>query len=295
MTKKKKQNKVFKLLTISLIVLFFAIPIVDGLTGNFYGNETISSLLTLFVLCFFYILALADGLMKYKDKKRRIFICFLTIGNALLFLLHSFIPINLIVAFIVYNTILDLYYIFYAVIYKTQYYDGEKADLTSYTMIAMFLPWLICLISLYVCSHLDETLLILYSLILTGVLVAIFTVLSLTVFKDAYVVFTERVFVRVLAFVGIVVVLFLYSFLVTSAVNTGFPSQQYTASYEIVDKKIHSGGRAPTTYDLYIVFNGEKISIDVSSELYKEKEIGENLAVDYFSGFLNIPYLVSGE
>lgn len=295
MTKKKKQNKVFKLLTISLIVLFFAIPIVDGLTGNFYGNETISSLLTLFVLCFFYILALADGLMKYKDKKRRIFICFLTIGNALLFLLHSFIPINLIVAFIVYNTILDFYYIFYYFIYRTKYHTGEKADLTAYTTIAMVLPWLIYFGSQLIFTPLDEAPLFLYSLILTGGLVAIFTILSLTVFKDTYVAFAEKVSMRVLAFVGIVVLLFFYSFFITSAINTGFPSEQYTASYEIVDKKIHSGRRNSKTYYLYIMFNEKKVSIKVSSELYKEKEIGEDLSVDYFSGFLDIPYLVSGE
>lgn len=295
MTKKKKQNKVLKILTISLIVLFFAIPIVDGLTGNFYGNETISSLLILFLLCFFYILALADGLMKYKDKKRKIFICFVTIGNALLFLLRSFIPMNVIVAFIVYNTILDLCYIFYYFLYRTQYNDGQKADLTAYTTIAMLFPWLICLISRSIFTHLDEAPLLLYSLILTGGLVTIFTVLSLTVFKETYVTFTDKVSMRILSFVGIVFLLFFYSFLLTSVVNTAFPSKHYTESYEIVDKNIHSGGKAPTTYNLYIMFNGKKVSIDVSSELYKEKEIGENLAVDYCSGFLNIPYLVSGE
>ena len=295
MTKKKKQNKVFKILTISLIVLFFAIPIVDGLMGNFYGKETISMLLTLFVLCFFYILALADGLMKYKDKKRKIFICFLTIGNALLFLLRSFIPMNVVMAFIVYNTILDLYYLFYYLLYRTQYYDGQKADLTAYTTIAMVLPWLICLSSLYIFTHLDEAPLLLYSLILTGGLVVIFTILSLTVFKETYVAFTEKVSMRVLAFVGIVFLLFFYSFLLTSVVNTAFPSERYTESYEIVDKNIHSGARTPTTYNLYIMFNGKKVSIDVSPELYEEKEIGENLAVDCCSGFLNIPYLVSGE
>ncbi len=295
MTKKKKQNKVFKMLTISLIVLFFAIPIVDGLTGNFYGKETLSLLLTLFVLCFFYILALADGLMQYKDKKRKIFICFVTIGNALLFLSRSFIPMNVIIAFMVYNTILDLCYIFYYFIYRTQYYDGTKADLTAYTTIAMLFPWLICLSSLYIFTHLDETLLILNSLILTGGLVAVFAVLSLTVFKDTYIAFTEKVSMRVLAFVGIVFLLFVYSFLLTSVVNTAFPSEQYTVSYEIVDKKIHSGAKTLTTYNLYIMFNGKKVAIDVSSELYKDKEIGQDIFVDYCSGFLNIPYLVSGE
>ncbi len=295
MSKKKKENNVLKILTICLIVLFFAIPIVDGLTGGFYGNETLSLLLTLFVLCFFYILALVDGLMKYKDKKRRIFICFVTIGNALIVLLRSFIDINVIIAFIVYNTILDLYYIFYCFLYKTQYPTGKKADFTAYTTIAMLLPWMLCLFILSIVTYLDETLLFLYSLILTGGLVAIFTVLSLTVFKETYITFTKKVSMRVLAFAGIVILLFFYSFVVTNAINIGFPSGQYTASYKIVDKKIYSGSRSGTTYNLYIMFNEKKVPIEVSSDLYEEKEIGENLAVDYCSGFLNIPYLVSGE
>ena len=49
MAKKKKQNKVFHILTISLLLLVFIIPIAEGLTGDFYGKETLFLLLTLFL------------------------------------------------------------------------------------------------------------------------------------------------------------------------------------------------------------------------------------------------------
>ena len=44
-----------------------------------------------------------------------------------------------------------------------------------------------------------------------------------------------------------------------------------------------------------ILIDDKKVAIDVSSDIYKLKEIDDTLIVHYYKGNLNLPYYESGE
>ena len=101
----------------------------------------------------------------------------------------------------------------------------------------------------------------------------------------------ERIIAAVFGFAFI----FFYSFVCVSTINTGFSSERHTATYEIVEKKIVGGGKSVKKNLLYITYNGKKIGLDVSIDLYKDKNVGERLEVYTCSGFLSLPYIESAE
>ena len=78
--------------------------------------------------------------------------------------------------------------------------------------------------------------------------------------------------------------------------NTSFNNNPEQIECVIVDKTISGTGyRQITQYNLYVIINGQKVAIDVSSDLYKAKEVDDTLIVHYYKGNLNLPYYESGE
>jgi hypothetical protein len=159
----------------------------------------------------------------------------------------------------------------------------------------MLLPWFYVLIKLSIYVHLDEGALVVYALICWGILSTVFTVLSLTVFKQSYIVLLKKLHERIFVVVFATVLIFVYSFVCISTINTGFTSERHSATYQIVEKEFRGGGKAPKKHLLYIIYNDKKIGIDVSIDVYKEKSVGESLDVYSYSGFLSVSYIASAE
>ena len=285
--KKSKKDKVFSIIGVLLFISFFLIAIL--------ASDSLLSPLLLGFFAVFYLTVLINGLIMYPDKRRKILSCLITIGNGFVFLLRLFIPGNIMLfSLFIYNTLLTLYFILYYFVYKTKYPNGNMANLNKYSVFAMIFPVYLCVIWLTTNTTLNDARFFTYFVIIAVILSAVFLILSLTVYRRTYLVLTQKIATRVCSVICAILFIFLYSFLLTSAINVGLPSEKHTATYEIVDKQIHSSDSS-TDYTLYIIFDGNKIDIDVSSDLYHEKEIGDALIVDYYSGALNIPYLTSGE
>ena len=286
----------FAICSITLIVLFFVLTIVMSATNDFPGKELIRKFAIPFFFCAYFIIALIEGLKRYSDKRRKIFLSIVCIGNVAIFLTMRFV-VSDVTTFLIMavNTTLTVYYLCYFVWYNTKHPNSFKADLRASTIIAMLLPWLYVLIKLSMYVHLDEGTLFIYVLICWGILSTVFTVLSLTVFKQSYIVLLKKLHERIIVVVFAVALIFFYSFVCISTINTGFASERHSAAYQVVEKKITGGGKAPKKNLLYIIYNDKKIGIDVSIDVYKEKSVGESLDVYSYSGFLSVPYIASAE
>ena len=287
----------FHIFCISLMVLFYVLTVVLLATDDFPGKEIIRKFTIPFFFTTYFIVALIEGLKTYSDKKRKIFNTIVCVGNAVIFLMMRFV-VSDIVTFLILavNTVLPIYYLCYFIRYRTKYSKGFKADLEWSTVIAMILPWFYVLMSLSGYVHLDEGALFLVILICWAVLAVVFAVLSLTVFKQSYLVLIKKRYERIIAVVFGLAFIFFYSFVCVTTINTGFASERHTATYEIVEKKSTNGGNKSVKKNLlYITYNGKKIGLDVSIDLYKDKNVGERLEVYTYSGFLSLPYIVSAE
>lgn len=281
---------------ISLMVLFYVLTVVLLATDDFPGKEVIRKFTVPFFFTVYFIVALIEGLRAYSDKKRKVFNTLVCVGNAVIFLMMRFV-VSDIVTFLILavNTVLPIYYLCYFVKYNTKHPTGYKADLESPTIIAIILPWFYVLMSLSGYVHLDDGALFVVILICWAVLAVVFAVLSLTVFKQSYLVLIKKRYERIIAVVFGLAFIFFYSFVCVTTINTGFSSERHTATYEIVEKKIVGGGKSIKKNLLYITYNGKKIGLDVSIDVYKDKNVGERLEVYTNSGFLSLPYIVSAE
>ena len=284
-------------------ILYFVLAISFVLTSTILNLSDYSSfevqLLSILRLPFFavvlFILVLIDGLLTFSDKKRKLFICGFCIGNILIFSSMPFV-IKDITTFLMLtiNIVIPLIYAVYSLRYKTKFTKGKKANLNAPTITSLCL---ICIHSVgygIYNNHINEDLLFLHTAYLSVGLLFCFTILSLTVFKQAYLVFAKKTSKKILIVLCAVFFTFAGSFVVTNMVNTGFSSERHTNTFEIIDKSSY-GSRGTRHYVIYIIYNGEKINVPVSTQTFINKEIGQTLIVHTYSGFLSIPYITSGE
>lgn len=294
--KNKKDRKIFSVIYISILVLFFVLAIVLSATGDFNGKALIKKFGAPFFAIVYCIVSFVEGLLTYSGKRRKVFVSFLCIGNACIFMLSRFVASDIITFLtLALNTVLPVYYLFYYFRYKMKFPNGLKADLIKSTVVAMLLPWVNILFSISICRTLDDGLLFAYTGVLAGVLTVVAGVLFLTVYKRVYLELFQTLYERILTIFGAVLFTFIYSFVVIGCVNTGFSSERHIGQYEIVDKKVLGGGKAPRKPVICVKYNGKEMGIEVSSEVYRNKEIGETLIVYTYSGFLSIPYVRTGE
>lgn len=298
-TRSKKEKaglSPFHYFYISLMVLFFVLEIVLLSVDDFPYKEIIRKFTIPFFFTTYFIVAFIEGLRVYSDKKRKVFNSLVCVGNSIIFLIMRFVVSDIAIFLILtVNTVLPVYYLCYFVRYNTKHPTGHKADLKLPTILAIILPWLCILINLTRYVHLDEGALFIVVLISWAALAVVFAILSLTVFKQSYLVLIKKRCERILVVFFGLTLIFFYSFVCVSTINTGFSSERHSATYEIVEKKIVGGAKSIRRNFLYIMYNGKKIGVDVSIDLYKDKNVGEQLEVYTYSGFLSLPYIESAE
>ncbi len=108
---------------------------------------------------------------------------------------------------------------------------------------------------------------IVYSIISLYIILALVQMLIQTHIKEY----------RIMAYLTTLSTLISYCFSMfgLSVINTSLNTEPETYSYEVVEKDIQSGARQITRYILTVEINGKKIDIDISNDVYYEKEIGD--------------------
>lgn len=72
--------------------------------------------------------------------------------------------------------------------------------------------------------------------------------------------------------------------------NCVFDGEPVRKEYSVLDKRIYSGSRSPTTYKVKVTIDGEEKWIPISVTDYYEIEEGDFVLIDYYSGAFNMPY-----
>lgn len=135
-------------------------------------------------------------------------------------------------------------------------------------------------------THIGDNAFLLISLSLS-ITATIITVLLVIKFKDKIGEKQNRIWLPLCA----LLLVFFFSYIALTTINFCLDfSEPAIQSVEILDKKINSGARQATTFDLTVTINGKEKTISVPSNVYYEKERGDFISISTYKGFLNEPY-----
>ncbi len=230
----------------------------------------------------------------YSSTKIRIISIFCFLGNALTLFLIPFISSDIVIIInFVYNTILGVYVLIDYTLYKTKFPTGTiyNKDFLFVLGFALLLP----LVRAIKHKYLQDEAPFLYGLIVTGVLLVVFTILSFTIFKETYKKFAKGVWKKICVAILALFIFTSYGMAFIDIANTSLASASKQIECVILDKRVTSGYRQITDYKLYIELENKKVWISVSSDTYSSKSINDTLLLNYYNGNLNLPYYESAE
>lgn len=293
-SKKKEKNK-RKYFTISyfvLIALILGLCLFDTLSPISKQEDFIIAIILLVLTQALFILMLVDNLIFCKNKPTKILSYFVFLGNALLLLLRLFITSQYSVFILfIYNSILAVYYIAFISLKKTKHPHTKVLDKKIQNILLILFAMFLILVFDH--SYVDTGKFMLLSLIPTGIYLVIFSILCFTVFKETFKKFAPKIWSKIgVGFIALIL-LFCYGFVTIDIINSDFSPKPTKLECEIVRKYV-SGGRHSHQY-LCVIINDKETDIEVSAELYREKEVNDTIKVNYYLGALNLPFYENAE
>lgn len=288
--KKKKTKKfnyfnvIYAILTIILIVLgfiniaYFSYDLID----NFVIQIIAHSIISLYI-----ILALVQMLIQTHIKEYRIMAYLTTLSTLITLNSRFFISHNswIFTLFIV-STLIICFNLIVYFLRKQKYYSTK---FSKHIFIISFISILIYCVDSFSYNYENE-MFMLWAFIPCVLILVILITLCFTLFNKLFKKSCPKIWQKI----GIIFICFIFSYCFSmfglSVINTSLSIEPETYSYEVVEKDIQSGARQITRYILTVEINGKKIDIDVSNDVYYEKEIGDEILVDYNQGALGFAY-----
>ena len=289
-----KRQRIFNIIYAVLTLFLIVVAIIDKTSNHNPSTEILFALLIFSLLEISLILMFINNIVLFKNKKKRILSFLAFIGNGIIYSLSIFIDYNLVsLIFFIYNTIFISYLLIDFLLHKTKHPTSKFFDKK---LIYVVLIISVMLLSNYFDhTYLDANIILLYALIPMGVVMAIFAILSFTLFKKTYEVLAKKIGYKILISIMALILSFGYGMIFIDVANTSIKTNPEIMECVIVDKNVRSGYRQITRYELYVLINNKKITINVSSDVYKSKEIDDTLTVNYYKGGLNLAFYESGE
>ncbi len=229
-----------------------------------------------------------------KNTKQRTLAFFAFLVNAILLLSCYLIGKPDISNFIlfIYNSIFIGYYCIDFALYKTKYKTGKMYNN------ALIAPSLFVLIysvaNIFYHTYINNSV-YLYASIPMCIILITFTILSFTILKETY----KKYFKSIIAKIGIVfmVMVCAYGFGLAfiDSLNCAFKNNVNQLECVVVRKHYSNNVRGISTYELYVMINDKEYRVNVSSDLYYDKEVNDTLKINLYNGCLNLKYYESGE
>ena len=230
-----------------------------------------------------------------KNTKQRILAFFAFIVNAILLLVCYLIrkpDISNLILFI-YNTIFIGYYAIDYTLYKTKYKTGKMYN--NAVIAPSLFVFIFTIANTFYHTYINSNSVYLYALIPMGIILIAFTILSFTLLKETY----KKYFKSVIAKIGVVLMIMVcaYGFGIAfiDATNCAIKNQVTQLECVVVRKHFSNSVRGIDTYELYVMINDKEYRVNVSSDLYYDKEVNDTLKVNLYRGCLNLEYYESGE
>ena len=291
--KRKKVKNKFNIAYLAILAIIILCRVLDK-TSSTKETSNVFFYLAFSFIIIGLILMLICAFVCYSSTKIRMLsiLCFLS--NAIMLFLVLFIASDIVISInFAYNTILGIYILIDYTLYKTKFPTGKiyNKDFLVVETFSLLFP----LARSFMHNYVQDIAPLLYGLIVAGVLVVVFLILSLTLFRETYIKLAQGVWKKIGVAILALIIFTGYGIAFIDIANTTQASVSSQIECVIVDKKITSGYRQGTHYILYVELNNKKVRIDVKSDTYSSKSINDKILLNYYNGNLNLPYYESAE
>ena len=292
---KSKIENIFSIIQWLILGICFVFLILFNRSQPFSLSKNVFSIIIFILLEIDLISWFIRILLITKNIKQRILAFFAFVVNAILLLVCYLIrmsDISNLILFI-YNTIFIGYYVVDYTLYKTKYKTGK---IYNNAIIAPSLFVLIFILgNTFYHTYINGNGIFLYALIPMGIILIAFAILSLTLLKKTF----KNRFKSVISKIGIVfmVMVCAYGFGIAFIDTTNCAIKKQVAQLEcvVVRKHFSNQARGFDSYELYIMINDKEYKVNVSSDLFYDKEVNDTLKVNLYRGCFNLEYYESCE
>ena len=215
--------------------------------------------------------------------------------NAILLLACCFVKesdISNLILFL-YNISFIVYYVIDYALYKTKYKTGKMYNNSVITP-SLFV-FIFAIADTFYHTYINSDSFYLYALIPMGIILIAFTVLSFTILKETYKKYFKSLISKIGIVLMVVVCAYMFGIAFIDATNCAIKNQTAQLECVVVRKNFSRKIGSIDTYELYIVINDKEYRINVSSDLYYDKEVNDTLKVNLYRGCFNLEYYESGE
>lgn len=292
--RKAKIERIFQLYNGFILGLCFIFLILFKSSQPFTLAKNIFSIIIIVFLEIDLISWFIRIILTTKNTKQHFLAFFAFIVNAILLLVCYLIEkpdVSNLILFL-YNIIFIVYYAIDYTLYKTKYKTGK---IYNHALIAPSLfAFIFTLGKIFYHTYIDNSI-HLYALIAMGIILIAFTILSFTILKETF----KKLLKNAIAKIGVVLVVIVcaYCFGLAFIDATNCAIKNNVTQLECVVVRKHSSNQVKgfSHYELYVMISDKEYKVNVSSDLYFDKEVNDTLKVNLYRGCLNLEYYESGE
>lgn len=291
-TKRKiKVDRSYFAFLVMYLSAFIGMSVITALDNRDKIDPALSKSLMLAFLCLLYVTAFVQKTQVERKPLDIALNFFATVGSGIAVLLMLFFVVPFFFVAAIYSAVIIC---LLAARYAVQYLGGKDTKPCTAQAICAGSIILFVMTKLMDLEFVSEILWA-WALIPAAALtfIAVFTVCFLLRDKLRDKLFPDKktTATTICAFLCVLFIAFFYSGAALGAANYAFDDGKPTpAEYVVLDKKISSGARTPTQYEVIISIDGDKKWIDVGSHDYREIEKGDTVVIYYYRGGLGFGY-----
>lgn len=292
----KKKKKVYRA---NLFCVLYGVEFVGMLIfgvisrGGFLWTKIVSVLF----ISSLYVTAYIQDLIAHHKRFEIVYYSLIFLGSLLFFLLYYFSTSIFFFIAVLYSAAMMCLIFFRYVKYLRKSGDFESLDGNSMDIkptIAAASLLLFVMLSMMSVNFVSEIFMA-WSFIPAAILCAILFPIAFILFRKKFKAWASTTAKKVWTCIGIAVMVifisFFYCYTTVGVVNCVFDYSDPTPiECTVLDKKVRSGARTPTQYEIKVTINNETEWIDVSSSDYDYIRKGETITVNYYPGALGIAY-----
>lgn len=286
----KKMKKKFNFIYCFLMIAFLVFLIIDyGYKEN--GKE--STIFLFFALIFYmliFITAFINNVKLEQSKNQLLISAFCFLPNVLYAILIPYIKLDIIIClYFTTNLVFGLVALICYANYNIKHSEDGKniydVKILQNTIFAIFVTLIICSQKTYV----EPDLVFIYALYITLIIFAIYSILTLTVFRNIYTKWLTTKQLRITAFACVLVCSFIFTVPALEVINITNQTPIAQTEYVILGKKVQKSGK-DNTYLLCIKFENKLLYVKVPYKTYKNKLNGDTIKINFYNGNLNMKY-----
>jgi len=139
-------------------------------------------------------------------------------------------------------------------------------------------------------TYVETNAIFIYSLYISLIIFAIYSIFSLTIFKKIYTKWLKTKLERISAFASVLIFTYMFTVPAIEIINTTNQVPITQTEYVIIGKIMKRDIKNTTTYYVFIDKDNKLLKIKVPYKTYESKSKGDKINIKFYNGNLNLKY-----